>query len=96
MSKFLPIILVAFFSLVCLSMALLMPWAELGFPEPLPQLTKLRQALAVQLPGASDPQVFVYYVYSFFLGLALLSAAVGLWLEGREESEEKTILPVKK
>jgi hypothetical protein len=96
MSKMLPILVVIVFSVVCLGMALLMPWAELGFPASLPQLMQLREALMAKLPGGSDPQVFVYYVYSLFLAAAMVSASVGLWLEGREESEEKTLLPVKK
>jgi hypothetical protein len=95
MNKFLPIVIVLIFSVLCLCMALLMPWAELGFPASLPVLAELRQVLASKLPGGEDPQVFVYYVYSLFLGVAMLSASVGLWLEGREESEEKTILPIK-
>jgi hypothetical protein len=96
MNKLAPIIVVLIFSFVCLSMALLMPWAELGFPTPVPALAHLREALAAKLPGGSDPQVFEYYVYSLFLALAMLCASVGLWLEGREESEEVTVLPVKK
>jgi hypothetical protein len=96
MKNLLPVVIVLAFSVMCLVMALLMPWAELGFPSPLPALSHLRESLATKLPGGSDPQVFVYYVYSLFLGLAMVCASVGLWLEGREESEERTILPVKK
>jgi len=36
------------------------------------------------------------YAYSFFLALALVVASIGIVLIGREEAEEKTILPVKK
>lgn len=43
----------------------------------------------------NDPN-FSYYVYSLFLGLAMVAAAIGINVVGREESEEKTILPIKK
>ena len=36
-----------------------------------------------------------YYIYSLFLGLALIAAAVGINVVGREDSEEKTVLPQK-
>jgi hypothetical protein len=96
MNKYAPVIIVLAFSAACLVMALLMPWAELGFPTPVPGLMHLKETLTARLPGGSDPQVFEYYVYSLFLGLAMLCASMGLWLEGREEAEEVTILPVKK
>ena len=96
MNKVMPIISVLLFASLCLGMTLLMPWAELGFPAPLPQLEQLRHDIAASLPGANDPQVFAYYVYSLFLGLALLSAAVGICMQGRDESEEVTVLPLKK
>lgn len=43
----------------------------------------------------NDPNL-KFYVYSFLLGVAMIAAAIGLNLIGREESEEKTVLPVKK
>lgn len=43
----------------------------------------------------NDPNAS-FYAYSFFLGIALIAAPIGLSLVGREEAEEKTILPVKK
>lgn len=39
---------------------------------------------------------FPYYAYAVFLGLAMTAAAIAIQFVGREESEEKTILPVKK
>ena len=37
-----------------------------------------------------------YYVYSLFLCIALVSAAIAINAIGRFDSEEKTIIPVKK
>jgi hypothetical protein len=36
-----------------------------------------------------------YYIYSFFCGLALIAAAFGINVIGREDAEEKTVLPQK-
>ncbi|MBX9877065.1 MAG: hypothetical protein K2Y22_01280 [Candidatus Obscuribacterales bacterium] len=36
-----------------------------------------------------------YYVYGFFMALALISAAIGIAVIGREDAEEKTVLPLK-
>ncbi len=36
------------------------------------------------------------YAYSLVMGLAMIGAAIGIAAVGREEAEEKTILPVKK
>jgi len=63
-------------------------------------LNGLYDAVSNQLPMVvkkveNDPN-YQYYVYSFFLGVAMIAAAIGLHLMGREESEEKTVLPVKK
>ncbi len=44
---------------------------------------------------SSDPN-FPYYVYSFFLALALSTSALAISIVGRLDSEEKTILPLKK
>jgi hypothetical protein len=52
----------------------------------LPQLVKKVQ---------NDPN-YQFCVYSFFLGMAMIASAIGLHLVGREESEEKTVLPAKK
>lgn len=37
-----------------------------------------------------------FYVYSVFLGIALVSSAIAINAIGRFDSEEKTVLPVKK
>lgn len=47
---------------------------------------------SVQPPG----ELRAYALWSVFLALAMLFAAIGLNAVGRYESEEKTILPVKK
>jgi hypothetical protein len=36
------------------------------------------------------------YAYSLVIGLAMIAAAIGIAAVGREEAEEKTVLPVKK
>jgi hypothetical protein len=36
------------------------------------------------------------YAYSLVMGLAMIGAAIGIAAIGREEAEEKTVLPVKK
>jgi hypothetical protein len=36
------------------------------------------------------------YAYSLVMGVAMIGAAIGIAAIGREEAEEKTILPVKK
>ena len=57
---------------------------------------------ALQAPVASfiagvqkDPNC-QYYVYALFLGLAMVCASIAINVVGREDAEEKTILPVKK
>lgn len=41
-----------------------------------------------------DPN-FNFYVYSFFMGFAMIAAAIGICVVGREDAEEKTVLPTK-
>jgi hypothetical protein len=36
------------------------------------------------------------YAYSLVMGVAMIAAAIGIAAIGREEAEEKTVLPVKK
>jgi len=36
------------------------------------------------------------YAYSLVMGIAMIGAAIGIAAIGREEAEEKTVLPVKK
>jgi hypothetical protein len=37
-----------------------------------------------------------YYLYAVFLGVAMMLASVAINVIGREDAEEKTVLPVKK
>ena len=50
---------------------------------------------ASTFPDLKSDANAAYYVYGFFLGLALISAAIGINVIGREDSEEKTVLPLK-
>jgi hypothetical protein len=59
-------------------------------------LRPVRELVVKQLPESSDPAIFSYYAYSLFLALALIAAALAINAIGREEAEEKTVLPVKK
>ena len=52
--------------------------------------------VAPVLKGAPKDPNFKYYAYSLFLGLAMVAAAIGINVIGREDSEEKTVLPIKK
>jgi hypothetical protein len=36
-----------------------------------------------------------FYIYGFFMAMALISAAIGIAVIGREDAEEKTVLPLK-
>ncbi len=87
-------IVVVIFALLTLGAAVFMPWAELGLP-PGP-LEPVRQSLMGMFSGVQNSPNFNFYVYSLFLGLALIAAAIAHNLIGREDSEEKTVLPVKK
>jgi len=53
-------------------------------------------ALPERLKNLKDDPNYPFYIYSFFLGIAMTCAAIGLALVGREEAEEKTVLPAKK
>lgn len=59
-------------------------------------LRPVRDWAVSRLPEANNPVEFSYYAYSFFLALALIAAAFAINAIGREDAEEKTILPVKK
>ncbi len=45
--------------------------------------------------AAQTDKNFPFYVYSSFLGLAMIAGAIALNFVGREETE-KTVLPTKK
>jgi hypothetical protein len=44
---------------------------------------------------AEDPN-YPYYLYSFFLGAALIASAIAICAVGRLDAEEETVIPVKK
>jgi hypothetical protein len=48
------------------------------------------------LKKAGAESRFGDYAYSLVMGLAMVAAAIGIAAIGREEAEEKTVLPVKK
>lgn len=71
----------------------------LGFPTDADYKSSIESRLSnpagdgeATVQGANFP----YYVYSVFLGLAMLAGAIAIQAVGREDSEEKTILPIKK
>ncbi|GEM_PF-3489405 len=96
-------LLTVVFAAGCLLMALFMPWAELGLPAtppgPLQALAGLygggQGLIQAMVRAAQTDKNFPFYVYSSFLGLAMIAGAIALNFVGREETE-KTVLPTKK
>ncbi len=69
----------------------------LGMGELVERVADLRQLATDTVDRVSpDNPSFPYYVYSLILGVVMIVAAVAINLIGRLESEEKTVLPVKK
>jgi len=56
----------------------------------------MRELVAGLAGDLQKDQNFQYYTYAFFLCLAMTAAAVAINVVGREDSEEKTVLPLKK
>jgi len=91
---------------------ILMPWSELNFSGNFPTwLAWAMDPLGVasffqSLPWAGPLKEFLTaqgakanygdYAYALFMGLAMVAAAIAIVIVGREEAEEKTVLPVKK
>ena len=109
--RLLPIVLVIIFATGCLGMTFFMPWAEYGLlTQGTPSSFGAGLARTIGIDGVlasatnfvnslfanlkDDPNA-PYYVYGFFMALALISAAIGIAVIGREDAEEKTVLPVK-
>ena len=68
----------------------------LQFPG-IPQLVGFgRSSLLDVAHGVQNDPNFQFYAYFFFLGMALIAASVALIIVGREEPQEKTVLPIKK
>jgi len=59
-------------------------------------LTGVVATVGEESKDAQKSENFKFYCYAFFLSLAMVAAAIGINIIGREESEEKTILPLKK
>jgi len=65
--------------------------------EQIAQAVQPMRELVTGLVGdLQKDQNFQYYIYALFLCLAMAAAAVAINVVGREDSEEKTILPLKK
>ena len=59
-------------------------------------VSDLSTQCTAHLKKAGAETRFGDYAYALVMGLAMIGAAIGIGAIGREESEEKTILPVKK
>jgi hypothetical protein len=91
---------------------ILMPWSELNFTGDFPTwLAWAMGPLGVaaffhSIPWGDQLKDFLLaqgakthfgdYAYALFMGLAMVAAAIAIVIVGREEAEEKTVLPVKK
>jgi len=62
------------------------------------RMDKTAQANGLTAPPADDqtPTVAGRYAYILFVAIAMVASAVAIILIGREDAEEKTVLPVKK
>jgi len=90
----------------------LLPWSELGFNGNFPDwlswaMTPLGVAsLFKDIPWGQSIESFLKaqgakanfgdYAYSLFMCVAITVAAVAIVLVGKEDAEEKTVLPIKK
>jgi hypothetical protein len=95
MTYSLSLLIVALLGVLTLLLTFLMPWAELGLP-PAGPLAGLQTALMEAYGSAHKDPNFQYWIYSLFLALALIAAALANHIVGREDAEEKLILPIKK
>jgi hypothetical protein len=89
-----------------------MPWSELNFTGNFPTwLAWATGPLGVtaffhSIPGGDSLTDFLKtqgaqknfgdYAYVLFMGLAMVASAIAIVIIGREDAEEKTVLPVKK
>jgi hypothetical protein len=102
MNKGLSVALIVLFGAACLLFTGLMPLAELGWlnantqPGPPQSLEPIRAAVAGFAGELQKDANFQYYIYALFLGLAMTAAAIAINVIGREDAEEKTVLPLKK
>ncbi|CAN5196545.1 hypothetical protein BH11CYA1_BH11CYA1_27610 [soil metagenome] len=74
-------------------------WINLNLGVPLPSydpVAGLSTGWSEYLKKAGVESSFGDYAYSLVMGFALIAAAIGIAAIGREEAEEKTVLPIKK
>jgi hypothetical protein len=90
----------------------LQPWSELGFNGNFPNwlswaMTPLGVAsMFKDIPWGQPIETFLKaqgakanfgdYAYSLFMCMAMTAAAIAIVLVGKEDAEEKTVLPLKK
>jgi hypothetical protein len=67
-----------------------------GFSDMRFQTGDLKKLTAEPLDGTTPGEVRAYVLYSIGLALALTAAAIAINAIGRYDSEDKTIIPVKK
>ena len=102
MNTGLSVALIVLFGAACLFFSGLMPLAELGWlnanapQEAAQSLAPIREAVAGFAGELQKDKNFQYYIYGLFLGLAMTAAAIAINVIGREDAEEKTVLPLKK
>ena len=74
-------------------------WLSINLNMPLPDYSNLANYASEwteHLKKAGAESRFGDYAYALVMGLAMIASAVGIAAIGREDGEEKTVLPVKK
>ena len=74
-------------------------WVNENIGLPLPnydQVASVATGWSEYLKKAGAESRFGDYAYSLLMAMALVAAAIGITAIGREDAEEKTVLPVKK
>jgi len=91
---------------------ILMPWSELNFSGNFPNWIAWAtgplgvagffhsipwgDSLTEYLKTQGAQKNFGDYAYALFMGMAMVASAIAIVIVGREDAEEKTIIPVKK
>lgn len=74
-------------------------WLSTNLNVPLPNydfMNNYATEWTAHLKKAGAESRYGDYAYSLVMGLAMIASAIGIAAIGREEGEEKTVLPVKK
>lgn len=74
-------------------------WVNTHLGVPLPsydQVSGMATSWSQYLKGAGAESHFGDYAYGLVAGVAMIASAIGIAAIGREEAEEKTVIPVKK